>query len=213
MARYTDAVCKLCRREGMKLYLKGERCFTPKCALERRNYPPGQHGPTRRSRRKVSDFGRQLREKQKVRRIYGVYERQFRRYFRQAVKAKGMTGTALLQLLERRLDNVVYRMGLANSRAQARQLVTHGHITVNGHKVDIASYSVRPGDVIGIKETSRKKRYFKELAEEFGQGRTPPKWLAVDPANMSATVVALPEREDIQDITINEQLIVEYYSR
>ncbi len=213
MARYTDAVCKLCRREGMKLYLKGERCFTAKCAMERRNYPPGQHGPTRRSRRKVSDYGRQLREKQKVRRIYGVYERQFRRYFRQAVKAKGMTGTALLQLLERRLDNVVYRMGLASSRAQARQLVTHGHITVNGRKVDIASYSVRPGDVIGVKEASRKKRYFKDLAEEFGKGQTPPKWLNVDPAAMSATVVALPEREDISDITINEQLIVEYYSR
>ncbi len=212
MARYTDAVCKLCRREGMKLFLKGERCFTPKCPIERRNYPPGQHGPTRRSRRKVSDYGRQLREKQKVRRIYGVYERQFRRYFRQAVKAKGMTGTALLQLLERRLDNVVYRMGLASSRAQARQLVTHGHITVNGHKVDIASYSVRPGDVIGVKESSRKKRYFKNLAEDFGKLQSPPKWLAVDPENMTATVVALPEREDI-DITINEQLIVEYYSR
>ncbi len=212
MARYTDAVCKLCRREGMKLFLKGERCFTPKCPIERRNYPPGQHGPTRRSRRKVSDYGRQLREKQKVRRIYGVYERQFRRYFRQAVKAKGMTGTALLQLLERRLDNVVYRMGLASSRAQARQLVTHGHITVNGHKVDIASYSVRPGDVIGVKESSRKKRYFKNLAEDFGKLQSPPKWLSVDPENMTATVVALPEREDI-DITINEQLIVEYYSR
>ncbi len=212
MARYTDAVCKLCRREGMKLFLKGERCFTPKCAIERRNYPPGQHGPTRRSRRKVSDFGRQLREKQKVRRIYGVYERQFRRYFRQAVKAKGMTGEALLQLLERRLDNVVYRMGLASSRAQARQLVTHGHIMVNGHKVDIASYSVRPGDVIQVHDTSRKKGYFKALAEEFGKRQTPPKWLSVDPEKMSATVVALPEREDI-DITINEQLIVEYYSR
>ncbi len=212
MARYTDAVCKLCRREGMKLFLKGERCFTPKCAIERRNYPPGQHGPTRRSRRKVSDFGRQLREKQKVRRIYGVYERQFRRYFRQAVKAKGMTGEALLQLLERRLDNVVYRIGLASSRAQARQLVTHGHIMVNGHKVDIASYSVRPGDVIQVNDTSRKKGYFKDLAEEFGKRQTPPKWLSVDPEKMSATVVALPEREDI-DITINEQLIVEYYSR
>ncbi len=212
MARYTDAVCKLCRREGMKLFLKGDRCFTPKCALERRNYPPGQHGPTRHSRRKVSDFGRQLREKQKVRRIYGVYERQFRRYFRQAVKAKGMTGEALLQLLERRLDNVVYRMGLASSRAQARQLVTHGHITVNGRKVDIASYSVRPGDVIGVHETSRKNRYFKALTEEFGKRQTPPKWLSVNPDAMTATVTALPEREDI-DITINEQLIVEYYSR
>jgi len=211
MARYTDAVCKLCRREGMKLFLKGDRCFT-KCPLENKNYPPGQHGPTRRTRRKVSDYGRQLREKQKVRRIYGVYERQFRRYFRQAVQAKGMTGTALLQLLERRLDNVVFRMGLASSRAQARQLVTHGHIMVNGHKVDIASYSVRPGDVITIKDRSRKSPYFKELAEDFGKKQTPPKWISVNPDELSATVVALPEREDI-DITINEQLIVEYYSR
>jgi len=211
MARYTDAVCKLCRREGMKLFLKGDRCFT-KCPLEKKSYPPGQHGPTRRARRKVSDYGRQLREKQKVRRIYGVYERQFRRYFRQAVQAKGMTGTALLQLLERRLDNVVYRMGLASSRAQARQLVTHGHIMVNGHKVDIASYSVRPGDVITVKERSRKSPYFKELAEDFGKKQTPPKWLSVNPDDMTATVVALPEREDI-DITINEQLIVEFYSR
>jgi len=212
MARYTDAVCKLCRREGVKLFLKGDRCFSPKCPIERRNYPPGQHGPTRRFRRKVSDYGRQLREKQKVRRIYGVYERQFRRYFRQAVKAKGMTGSALLQLLERRLDNVVYRMGLASSRAQARQLVTHGHILVNGHKVDIASYSVRPGDVIQVHEGSRKDRYFKDLAEDFGKKQTPPKWLAVDAGAMTATMVALPEREDI-DITINEQLIVEFYSR
>jgi small subunit ribosomal protein S4 len=195
----------------MKLFLKGDRCFT-KCPLEKKNYPPGQHGPTRRTRRKVSDYGRQLREKQKVRRIYGVYERQFRRYFRQAVQAKGMTGTALLQLLERRLDNVVYRMGLASSRAQARQLVTHGHIMVNGHKVDIASYSVRPGDVITVKERSRKSPYFKDLAEDFGRKQTPPKWLSVNTDEMSATVVALPEREDI-DITINEQLIVEYYSR
>jgi len=212
MARYTDAVCKLCRREGVKLFLKGDRCFSPKCPIERRNYPPGQHGPTRRFRRKVSDYGRQLREKQKVRRIYGVYERQFRRYFRQAVKAKGMTGSALLQLLERRLDNVVYRMGLASSRAQARQLVTHGHILVNGHKVDIASYSVRAGDVIQVHEGSRKGRYFKDLAEDFGKKQTPPKWLTVDAGAMSATMVALPEREDI-DITINEQLIVEFYSR
>ena len=211
MARYTDAVCKLCRREGEKLLLKGERCHT-KCPLDKKNYPPGQHGPTRRTRRKVSDYGRQLREKQKVRRIYGVYERQFRRYFRQAVQAKGMTGSALLQLLERRLDNVVFRMGLASSRAQARQLVTHGHIMVNGHKVDIASYSVRPGDVITVKERSRKSPYFKELAEDFGKRQSPPKWLSLNPDEMSATVVALPEREDI-DSTINEQLIVEYYSR
>jgi len=212
MARYTDAVCKLCRREGTKLFLKGDRCFSTKCPLEKKNYPPGQHGPTRRFRRKVSDYSRQLREKQKVRRIYGVYERQFRRYFRQAVKAKGMTGTALLQLLERRLDNVVFRMGFASSRAQARQLVTHGHIMVNGHKVDIASYSVRPGDVITVSARSRKDRYFKTLAEDFGKKQSPPKWLSVNSDEMTAAVVALPEREDI-DITINEQLIVEFYSR
>ncbi|RME86280.1 MAG: 30S ribosomal protein S4 [Caldilineae bacterium] len=210
MARYTDAVCKLCRREGMKLFLKGERCYTSRCAIERRNYPPGMHG-NRRMRRKVSDYGRQLREKQKVRRIYGVYERQFRRYFRQALKTKGLTGATLLQLLERRLDNVVYRMGLASSRAQARQLVTHGHITVNGHKVDIASYSVRPGDVIQVAENSRNKTYFKDLSEQLG-AHTPPRWLSVEPAALSATVTDLPARDDI-DIPINEQLIVEYYSR
>ena len=210
MARYTDSVCKLCRREGMKLFLKGERCYTPKCAIEKRNQPPGIHGG-RRMRRKTSDFGRQLREKQKVRRIYGVYERQFRRYFNQAIKVKGLTGAILLQLLERRLDNVVYRLGFATSRAQARQLVTHGHFLVNGRKVDIASYSVRPGDVIQVSERSRGLTYFKDINEQFSQ-HTPPKWLTVDPAAMSGQVSALPAREDI-DIPINEQLIVEYYSR
>ncbi|NOX60378.1 MAG: 30S ribosomal protein S4 [Chloroflexi bacterium] len=210
MARYTDAVCKLCRREGMKLFLKGERCYTTKCAIERRNTPPGMHGG-RRMRRKVSDYGRQLREKQKVRRIYGVYERQFRRYFRQALKTKGLTGDTLLQLLERRLDNVVYRIGFADSRAQARQLVNHGHILVNGRKVDIASYSVKKDDVIQVSDRARKLTYFKQLLES-GESRTPPKWLSVDRAALSARVVDLPARDDIE-IPINEQLIVEYYSR
>ncbi len=210
MARYTDSVCKLCRREGMKLFLKGERCFSTKCAIDKRNYPPGMHGNARR-RRKVSDYGRQLREKQKARRVYGVYERQFRRYFQQALKVKGMTGTTLLQLLERRLDNVVFRLGFASSRAQARQLVTHGHIAVNGHKVDIASYSVKPGDVISVRENSRNTGHFKDLAEGLSK-QTPPKWLSLDAASFSGTVVALPERSDV-GIPFNEQLIVEYYSR
>jgi len=210
MARYTDSVCKLCRREGMKLFLKGDRCHSPKCAIEKRNQPPGIHGG-RRMRRKVSDFGRQLREKQKVRRIYGVYERQFRGYFRQAVKVKGLTGSTLLSLLERRLDNVVFRLGFANSRSQARQLVTHGHFLVNGRKVDIVSYSVRPGDVIQVSDRSRSLTYFKDVTEYVGQ-HVPPKWLTIDAAAMSGRVADLPAREDI-DIPINEQLIVEYYSR
>lgn len=210
MARYTDSVCKLCRREGMKLFLKGERCYTTKCALDRRNYPPGSHGNARR-RRKVSDYGRQLREKQKVRRIYGVYERQFRRYFRQAVHTKGLTGATLLQLLELRLDNVVFRLGFASSRSQARQLVTHGHFAVNGQKVDIASYSVKPGDEIRVRESSRSKPYFKEMAEVMAK-KVPSKWLSLDPATMSGSVISLPDRADI-DIPINEQLVVEFYSR
>ncbi|MCP4164617.1 MAG: 30S ribosomal protein S4 [Chloroflexi bacterium] len=210
MARHTDSVCKQCRREGMKLFLKGERCYTQKCAIEKRNQPPGVHG-NRRMRRKVSDYGRQLREKQKVRRVYGVYERQFRRYFRQALKIKGLTGATLLQLLEQRLDNVVFRMGFSSSRAQARQLVTHGHITVNGRKVDIASYSVRPGDEVGIYETSRSSAYFKDRVEQMGR-HTAPKWVSVDAATLAGQVTGLPSREDI-DIPINEQLIVEYYSR
>jgi len=213
MARYTDPVCRLCRREGEKLYLKGERCYTPKCAIEKRNVPPGMHG-AKRARRKPSDFQRQLREKQKVRRIYGVFERQFRRYFRQALKTKGLTGTTLLVLLERRLDNVVYRLGFASSRAQARQLVTHGHFTVNGHKVDIASYAVEPGDVIQVAENSRRLAYFKTLMEQGSHRYTTPKWLSVDMAALAGRVLAMPTREDIDpDKKINEQLIVEYYSR
>ncbi|MCS7040640.1 MAG: 30S ribosomal protein S4 [Anaerolineae bacterium] len=211
MARYTDPVCRLCRREGVKLYLKGERCYSPKCAIEKRNVPPGMHG-AKRARRKPSDFQRQLREKQKVRRIYGVFERQFRRYFRQALKTKGLTGTTLLVLLERRLDNVIYRLGFASSRAQARQLVTHGHFTVNGKKVDIASYQVEPGDVIQVAENSRQLTYFKDLVEQGRRYAMPPKWLAVDMAALSGRVLAMPTREDI-DPSINEQLIVEYYSR
>lgn len=211
MARYTDPVCRLCRREGVKLFLKGERCYSPKCAFEKRGVPPGMHG-AKRARRKPSDFHRQLREKQKVRRIYGVFERQFRRYFRQALKTKGLTGTTLLVLLERRLDNVVYRLGFAASRAQARQLVTHGHFTVNGKKVDIASYQVEPGDVIQVAENSRQLTYFKDLMEQGRRHTMPPKWLAVDMPALSGRVVAMPTREDI-DPNINEQLIVEYYSR
>jgi len=211
MARYTDAVCKLCRREGAKLFLKGDRCFTPKCAIEKRNFPPGMHGDNPRSRRKVSDYGRQLREKQKVRRIYGIYERQFRRYFHQALRAKGLTGATLLQLLERRLDNVVFRLGFAESRAQARQLVTHGHFLVNGHKVDVASYAVRPGDIISVGSASRDLTYFKDLAAVQSR-QTPPKWLSADLSALSGRVTALPERGDI-DLPINEQLIVEFYSR
>ncbi len=211
MARYNDSVCKLCRREGMKLFLKGERCYSPKCAIEDRNTPPGMHGQ-KRSRRKTSDFGRQLREKQKVRRIYGVLERQFRGYFRQALKAKGVTGATLLQLLELRLDNVVFRMGFATSRAQARQLVTHGHVVVNGHKVDIASYAVQPDDVVQVGERSRALPYFKNLVQFSSRVSSPKKWLSVDMAALSGRVTELPGRDDI-DIPVNEQLIVEFYSR
>ncbi len=211
MARYTDAVCKLCRREGMKLFLKGERCLSPKCAIERRPYPPGEHGQRRTGRRKVSDYGMQLREKQKVRRMYGVLERQFRRYFQEASRRKGRTGETLLILLERRLDNVVYRLGFADSRAQARQLVRHGHFEVNGIKTDIPSYLVKPGDVIRVRERSRSRTYFKERAQLL-EGRTVPEWLQLHPGEMSGTVLAEPSRQDIQ-IPVNEQLIVEYYSR
>ncbi|GAP61886.1 MAG: 30S ribosomal protein S4 [Ardenticatenia bacterium] len=211
MARYTDAVCKLCRREGEKLFLKGERCFGPKCAVERRPYPPGMHGQKQRFRRKMSDYGMQLREKQKARRIYGVLERQFRRYFYDAVRQPGQTGENLLRLLERRLDNVVYRMGFADSRAQARQLVTHGHFTLNGRRHNIPSYLVKPGDVISVREGSRKRTYFKEIGEHM-EGKAVPEWLEVDPTTLTGRVIALPERHQI-DIPVNEQLIVEYYSR
>jgi small subunit ribosomal protein S4 len=211
MARYTDAVCRLCRREGEKLYLKGERCYSPKCAIERRPYVPGAHGKQGGFRRKMSDFGIQLREKQKARRIYGVLERQFRNYFETAQRVPGLTGENLLQTLERRLDNVVYRLGLADSRAQARQIVNHGHIVLNGRKTDIPSALVSEGDVITIRPESRNNTYFKELAENIGH-RTVVPWLSLDAGNLSGRVVTLPNRSEI-DTTVNEQLIVEYYSR
>jgi len=211
MARYTGPVCRLCRREGQKLFLKGERCLSPKCALERRNYPPGMHGKAAQFRRRISDYGLRLREKQKARRIYGVLERQFRRYFEEAVRRKGITGANLLAILESRLDNVVYRLGFASSRAQARQLVRHGHFEVNGRKTDIPSYLVKPGDVIAVRARSKEKPYFKAIAKELGQ-RPVPSWMALDPVNMSGRILSIPTREEI-DVPLKEQLIVEYYSR
>ena len=211
MARYTGPVCRLCRREGEKLYLKGERCFSPKCAIERRNVPPGQHGPARAMRRKQSDYSLQLREKQKARRIYGVLERQFRRYYSDAATRSGVTGAVLLQYLESRLDNVVYRMGFASSRKQARQLVLHRHFAVNGHRVTIPSYLVKPGDVVGVFEASRGSTYFSDMSKEL-TGHKAPEWITLDARNMSGRVMSLPTREQI-DTPLKEQLIVEYYSR
>lgn len=212
MARYTGPVCKLCRREGEKLFLKGSRCLTPKCAFERRDYPPGQHGRTSQFRRsRSSDYAFQLREKQKARRIYGILERQFRRYFRTAQRMPGLTGGNLLSLLETRLDNAIYRLGFADSRAQARQLVQHGHFVVNGRRTDIPSYLLRPGDEITVRDGSRNKTYFKTAKETLGQLPVP-EWLSLDTGAMSARVTRRPERSDI-DLTIKEQLIVEYYSR
>lgn len=212
MARYTDAVCKLCRREGQKLFLKGDRCLSPKCAIERRAYPPGDHGRQASFRRKMSDYGMQLREKQKARRIYGVMEKQFRRYFREASRRKGLTGSTLLTILESRLDNVVYRLGFADSRAQARQLVRHGHFDVNGRKTDIPSFQVSPGDVISVRNTSASRTYFKERAQMLQSGYQVPEWLTLNVNNMSGSVAGEPGREHIE-IPLNEQLIVEYYSR
>lgn len=210
MARYTDAVCKLCRREGEKLFLKGERCYSPKCAVERRPYPPGAHGQQAKFRRKTSDFGLQLREKQKARRIYGVLERQFRKYFETAQRTPGLTGENLLQILERRLDNVLYRLGFADSRASARQIVNHGHIMLNDRKVNIPSAFVSPGDVITIRSQSRKNKYFQYLASNVGH-KAVPVWLSLD-GDLKGQVIALPARAEI-DTNVNEQLIVEYYSR
>lgn len=208
MAKYTGSVCRLCRREGTKLYLKGDRCYSDKCAISRRPTAPGQHG---QRRRKASEYGIQLREKQKARRIYGVLEKQFERYYVQAERMKGITGENLLQLLERRLDNVVYRLGFASSRAQARQFVLHGHVTVNGKRVDIPSYITDVGEVIAIKDkTASKVEYFKALRE--GAGKTVVPWLQVDYEKLEGTVSALPAREDI-DVPIQEHLIVELYSR
>ena len=208
MARYTGAVCRLCRREGMKLYLKGDRCYSDKCAFVTKQYAPGQHGT---SRKKVSEYGMQLREKQKVKRIYGVQEKQFRIYYEHAERRTGVTGENLLVSLERRLDNVVYRLGMASSRVDARQLVRHGHYTVNGKKVNIPSFLVKQGDVIAVKEESRKSPKFEAIAAAIAS-RTAPSWLVLDKENLVGKVVAMPTRADI-DLPINEQLIVELYSR
>jgi len=211
LARYYGPVCRLCRREGEKLFLKGERCFSPKCAFERRSYAPGMHGRQAQYRRKESDYSLQLRAKQKARRIYGIYERQFRRYFREAQRQKGLTGANLLILLESRLDNVVYRLGFSSSRAQARQLVRHGHFDVNGRKTNIPSYLVKPGSIIAVREISRGNMYFKEVSQILDDDRIPA-WLSLDPTNLTGKVVDIPSRDDI-DVSLNEQLIVEYYSR
>ncbi len=212
MAKYRGPVCKLCRREGEKLFLKGQRCFTPKCAFERRSYPPGEHGKDSQfRRRRVSDYSRQLREKQKTRRVYGITERQFRRYYRTALQERGMTGENLLRLLERRLDNVVFRLGFAESRAQARTLVTHGHFNVNGRRTDIPSMLVREGDEIEVREGSRKRTYFKQLPE-IAESKTVPDWLERDISILFGKIVKMPERMDV-DANLNEQLIIEYYSR
>lgn len=209
MARYRGSVCRLCRREATKLFLKGERCYTDKCGLERRNYVPGQHGQSRRG--KLSQYGLQLREKQKARRMYGIMENQFRKYFRKAEQAKGITGENLLKFLEMRLDNVVYRLGYASSRPEARQLVNHGHFLVNGRKVDIPSFKVNSGDEIKIKEKSRKSPRFQELFE-LAEGHYVPEWLERDLENYQGKVLRAPDREEI-DVPVEEHLIVEFYSR
>ena len=209
MARYKDAVCRLCRREGMKLFLKGQKCFSEKCPIEKRNFAPGQHGKDRRP--KVAGYGLQLREKQKAKRIYFTLEKQFRNYFEKAAKAKGVTGEQLLQQLERRLDNVVYRLGFGASRRQARQLVRHGHIAVNGKKVNIPSYQVSVGEEIAVREHSRKLVVI-EGAQEFTSHQPAVSWLEVDREALKGKVSALPKRENI-NLPVNEQLIVELYSK
>ncbi len=209
MARYRGSVCRLCRREVQKLYLKGDRCYSDKCAVERRAFPPGQHGQSRRG--KMSDYGLQLREKQKVKRIYGLAERQFKLTYQRAARMKGVTGHNLLMLLELRLDNVVYRLGFASSRAQARQWVRHGHILVNGRRVDIPSARVKVGDVVAVREKSRKIPQIVESLEAVAR-RTVPSWLELDAENFSGTVKALPSREELT-MPMQEQLIVELYSR
>lgn len=208
MARYTGAVCKLCRREGMKLYLKGERCYKDKCGFEKKPYPPGQHG---QGRKKISDFGLQLREKQKVKRLYGVLEKQFRRYFDKATRMDGITGENLLQLLERRLDNIVYRAGFAGSRKEARQMVKHCHFLVDGKKVDIPSFLVKPGTVIEVREKSQNFSRMKDCLDT-ADGRGVTDWIALEKSNFKAVVNRLPEREDI-GYEIQEHLIVELYSK
>jgi small subunit ribosomal protein S4 len=212
MAKYRGPVCKLCRREGEKLFLKGERCFTPKCAFERRGYAPGQHGKgTQFRRRRESDYNRQLRAKQKARRVYGVLERQFRRYYEEALGRRGLTGFNLLQILESRLDNVIYRLGYADSRAQARLLVTHGHFVVNGRRTDVPSMMLSQGDVIAVRDGSRSREFFKSLSD-VAENRAILPWLSRDLRTLSGTVMRLPERSEI-DGNLSEQLIVEYYSR
>jgi len=210
LARYTGPVCRLCRREGMKLFLKGERCHSEKCAIERRNIPPGQHGKDRRP--KLIGYGLQMREKQKLRRTYGVLERQFRNLFEKASRQKGITGEMLLSMLERRLDNVVYRMGFGTSRAQCRQMVRHGHFQVNGRKVNIPSYMVKPDDVIEVREKGRKNPAI--LSARDATAHAPaPNWLDVDRENLRARVIGMPKREELVQIQLNEQLIVELYSK
>ena len=209
MARYTESVCRQCRREGTKLFLKGNRCYTEKCAVDKRHTVPGQHGQARM--KKPSEYGMQLREKQKVRRTYGVLESQFKKYYDMAVNMRGVTGDNMLQILERRLDNVVYRLGFGESRPMARQLVAHGHVTVDGKKVDIASYIVTPGQVISVRDNARQFASIKQLREE-GSAKPIPKWLELDAENLTGKVVMLPKREDI-DFSVEEHLIVEFYSR
>lgn len=208
MARYTGPVCRLCRREGTKLFLKGSRCYSDKCGVVRRAYAPGQHG---QGRKKVTEYGVQLREKQKARRIYGVLESQFRLYFAKAAREKGITGERLLQLLELRLDNVIFRANFGESRPQSRQLVRHGHFTVNGSRVNIPSYLVKEGDVIEIAQKSRSMSIFADVAETLRARRAAP-WISVEPEALRATIIGLPKREDI-DIPVREHLIVERYSR
>jgi small subunit ribosomal protein S4 len=216
MARELRPSCKLCRREGEKLFLKGERCYTQKCAIERRAYPPGQHGSDQQfRRRRPTAYGMQFREKQKLRRIYGVLEKQFRRYYEMAVRREGMTGTNLLVILESRLDSVVLRLGLASSRAQARQLINHGHIDVNGRRCDIPSALLKPGDVVTIHPTSRRSTYFQQLIEGWGQDAETaavPSWLSLDLRDITGRMESYPSREEL-DLRVNEQLVVEYYSR
>ncbi len=209
MARYTGESCRVCRREGEKLFLKGSRCYTDKCAMSRRAYAPGQHG---QKRKKQSDYGMQLREKQKAKAFYGVLESQFRKYFEEASRSKAVTGLKLLQILESRLDNVVYRLGLATSRAQARQLVRHGHFTVNGIKVNIPSYLTRVNDEIKVKEASQNDEIFKQIVEATENGRPVPTWLEANLSEKSGKVVGVPAREEI-DLPVQEHLIVELYSK
>lgn len=212
MAKYRGPVCKLCRREGEKLFLKGQRCFSPKCAIEKRNYPPGMHGKgTQFSHKRQSDYQRQLRAKQKARRIYGVMERQFHRYYEVALHRRGLTGLSLLQILETRLDNIVYRLGYASDRAEARLLVTHGHFTVNGRRTDVPSMLLAAGDILSVRDESRKRQYFKELAD-IAEDRNVPGWLSRDARNLSGSLLRLPERSEI-DGNLSEQSIVEFYSR